>query len=761
MEPLKYIGQRIPEIYAWAKVTGEAPFTDDLRLPGLLYGKILRSPHAHARIWRIDISRAVELPGVVSVMTGADTPGIKYVAQISDMHPLAIDKVRYVGDAVAAVAAETEEIAQEALALIEVDYEILPAVFDPQDALKDGAPLIHEDRPKNIVLNLKRDFGNVDEGFAQSDRIFEDQFSTQAVPHCNMEPRSSAAWMNPDGVLQIWTGTQSPYFVRKEVAHVCNLPISSVQVMEVHCGGGFGSRSKYCEDEGVSALLAIRSGRPVRITFTREEEMTTTRIRHPFQIRIKTGVKLDGTLMAREMKVVVDKGAYCHYGPAVTGYAAGTAASSYRVPHFRFDADIVYTNKQAGGPFRGFGAPQAIFAIESQLDQIAEALGIDPLDLRVKNANHSGDLTPCGWAITTCGLEECLETVSQEIHWKERQKGPKEGRYRQGKGLATSIHVSGSNVFPDGEFSAIELKMFIDGRVSVYKGSGDTGTWANTVITQIVAEELQLPMESIRLISMDTETTPQSLGSFASRVAFEDGNAAKMAAAQLKKYLLESAAAALQIPIEDVCMQNGLIFSSQDPSKTLSYGDSVFRSPRSVGHILASACQYIPPTVRLTPKGYANVSAAYAFSAQGAEVVVDAETGEIQVKRMVVAQDVGKALNPIAVEGQIEGALAQGIGFALSEELIVDQTTGKVITDCLDRVMLATAMDIPDQKIFLVETKDPEGPYGAKGVGEIGLNPTAAAIANAIYDAVGFRPRKLPIRAEEVYFFLHPEKRQL
>ncbi|MEI6308273.1 MAG: molybdopterin cofactor-binding domain-containing protein [bacterium] len=759
MEPLKYVGQRIPEIYAWAKVTGEAPFTDDLRLPGMLFGKILRSPHAHARIRSINASRALELPGVVTVMTGADTPGIKYVAQISDMYPLAIDKVRYVGDSVVAVAAETEEIAQEALALIEVEYEPLPAVFDPCEALLDGAPLIHEDRINNLVLNMKRDFGNVDEGFAQSDRVFEDQFSTQAVSHCNMEPRSSAAWMNPDGVLQIWTGTQSPYFVRKEVAHVCDLPISSVQVMEVHCGGGFGSRSKYCEDEGVTALLAIRCGRPVRITFTREEEMTTTRIRHPFFMRIKTGVKLDGTLMAREMQVIVDKGAYCHYGPAITGYAAGTAASSYRIPHFRFNADIVYTNKQAGGPFRGFGAPQVIFAIESQLDEIAEALGIDPLELRIKNANRSGDLTPCGWAITTCGLEECLEKVSQAINWKERRKEPKDGRYRKGKGLATAIHVSGSNVFPDGEFSAIELKMFIDGRVSVYKGSGDTGTWANTVITQIVAEELQLPMESIRLISMDTETTPQSLGSFASRVAFEDGNAAKMAAAQLKTFLLESAAVVLEVPMKTLFLQDGMILCREDPSKTLSYGDSVFHSPRTVGHILTSAYQYVPPTVRLTPKGYANVSAAYAFSAQGAEVVVDTQTGEIRVKRLVVAQDVGKALNPIAVEGQIEGALAQGMGYALTEELKVDPMSGKVVTDCLDRVMLPTAMDIPDEDIFLVETLDPEGPYGAKGVGEIGLNPTAAAIANAIYDAVGFRPHKLPIKAEEVYFFLHPEKR--
>ena len=759
VQEMKYIGKRVPEIHGWAKVTGQATFTDDLRLPGMLHAKILRSPYSHARIRGIDVSKALQLPGVVTVMTGKDTPGIKYVAQVSDMYPLAMDKVRYVGDPVAAVAAESEEIAREALSLIDVDYEVLPAVFDPREALKQGAPRIHEDKASNLVLTIKRDFGDVDQGFAESDFVFEDEFSTQAVPHCNMEPRSSAALMNTEGVLQIWSGTQSPYFVRKEVAHVCNLPISHVQVMEIHCGGGFGSRSKYCEDEGVTALLAIRTGSPVRITFSREEEMTTTRIRHPFNIHLKTGVKKDGTFVARQMDLIVDKGAYCHYGPAVTGYAAGTAASHYRVPHFRFTGDVVYTNKQAGGPFRGFGAPQAIFAIESQMDTIAEKLGIDPLELRLRNANQSGDTTACGWQITTCGLEECLHKVVSSTNWQEKWKAEKTGRFRQGIGLAAAIHVSGSNVFPDGEFSSIEIKMFLDGQVSVYKGSGDTGTWANTVISQIVAEELQLPMEKVRLISMDTETTPQSLGSFASRVAFEDGNAARMAAIQLRNYLLESASARLQVPTEELQIEQGQIVSQKDAEKRISYGDAVFHSPRCVGHLLNSFYQYVPNTVRLTLQGYANVSAAYAFSAQAAEVEVDTETGQVRVLRFTVAQDVGKAINPIAVEGQIEGALAQGMGYALTEELIVDPETGRVVSDCLDRVMLPTVMDIPQEQIFLVETCDPEGPYGAKGVGEIGLNPTAAAIANAVYNAVGYRAHKLPIEAEDVYYFLHPEKR--
>ena len=749
MKKLKYVGQRVPETYSFTKVSGEAQFTDDLWFPDLLYGKIVRSPHPHARVIAIDFSRALTIPGVVSVMTGKDTPQKKFISQISDMYPLAIDKVRYVGDPLAVVLAESEEAAQDGLEQVKVEYEVLPAVLNPEDALREGAPSIHEGK-SNLMLQIKRDFGDVRKGFSESDFVFEDEFSTQAVSHCNMEPRCSLAHPTPNGGLQIWTGTQSPYFVRKEVAQVCDLPLSQVRVMEVHSGGGFGARSKFCEDEGITALSALHTGRPVKITFSREEEMTTTRIRHPFKVKIKTGVKKDGTLVARQLDVTVDKGAYCHYGPAVTGYAAGIAASLYRVPNYRFTGNIVYTNKQFGGPFRGFGAPQVTFPIETQLDKIAEELQMDPLEIRLKNVNRSGDTTSCGWKITSCGFEECFRRAAKAAGWSRKRGTTEEGRYRRGIGMAGAIHVSGVNVFPDGEFSSSLIKMFPDGEITLYKGSGDTGTWANTVMRQIAAEELDLPLSQIRIIANDTELTPQSLGSFASRVAFEDGNATKKAAEQLRDYLLESASLYLNIPIGELVFEGGRITSKKDPTLTLTYGEAVFYSSRAVGHVLSSEYEYNPPTEKLPLSGYANVSAGYAFSVQIAEVIVDTQTGFITVEKMTVAQDVGKALNPTAVEGQIIGAISQGIGYALTEELITNQD-GRVVTDCFEKVMIPTSMDIPRIDIIIVESKDPEGPYGAKGVGEIGLNNTIPAIANAIYDAIGIRFHHAPIGSEDLY----------
>jgi CO/xanthine dehydrogenase Mo-binding subunit len=750
MQRTKYVGQRVPEIRSFEKISGEAQFSDDLLFSNILYAKILRSPFAHAKIKSIDITEAVRMTGVALVLTGENTDKISYIAQKPDMYPLAVGKVRYVGDAVAAVAAETEEIAREAVSRIRVVYEPLPLLLDPQQALAADAPSIHEGS-SNLMLQIRRDFGDVDKAFSEADHIFEDTYSTQPVVHCNMEPRCSVARLNDEGVLEVWTGTQSPFFVQKEVAHVCKLPISSVQVKSILSGGGFGSRSKYCEDEGVTALLALKTKRPVKTTFSREEEMTTTRIRQPFDMHIKTGLRKDGTLLAREIQMIADKGAYCHYGPGVVGYAAGVASSLYRFDNFRFNSKIVYTNKMVGGPFRGFGAPQINLAIDAQLDRIANELGLGPYEIRLKNVNQTGDVTPCGWKITSCGFEECLRKAVEATNWHRKRSKGKKGRFKRGIGMAGAIHVSGSNVFPDGEFSSIELKMHTDGRVGIYKGSGDTGTWADTVLAQIIAEDLELPIDQMKVLGYDTVSAPLSLGSFASRVCFEDGNAARGAARQLRVFLLESASQHLQLPLQSLYVEDGVIRVKDNPELSLSYGDAVFYSPRTVGHILSSSYQYEPPTERLTPDGYANTSAAFAFSVQVAEIVVDAETGEIQVERMTVVQDVGKAINPLAVEGQIEGAVVMGIGFALTEELITNQE-GRVISDCFEKYLMPTSMEIPEIDVILVETNDKEGPFGAKGVGEIGLNNTAASIVNALYNATGVRFHKLPVKSEDVFF---------
>ena len=392
-------------------------------------------------------------------------------------------------------------------------------------------------------------------------------------------------------------------------------------------------------------------------------------------------------------------------------------------------------------------------AIDAQLDRIAQELGLDPVQIRQRNLTVPGELTPCGWKVTSCGFAECLQRAIEATDWERKWRSPKQGRLRRGIGLAGALHVSGSNIFPDGEFSSIELKMYRDGQVSLYKGSGDTGTWADTVLAQMVAEELDVPLSSIKVMGYDTLVAPVSLGSFASRVCFVDGNAAKAAAIQLRGYLIESAAPALGLPAEQLAVRDGRIYSIEDDTRSLDYGEAVFRSPRCIGHVLSSSYQYSPPSERLTANGYANTSAAFAFSIQVAEVLVDTLTGEVQVERMTVAQDVGKAINPLAVEGQIEGAVLQGVGYALSEELITD-SKGRVVSDCFEKYMLPTSMDMPEIQVILVESADLEGPYGAKGVGEIGLNNTAPAIVNALYNAIGIRFHRLPVKAEDVYFAL-------
>ena len=754
--PLRIVGQRISPIDGPEKVNGTALYPEDLRFDGLLYGKILRSPHPHARIVRIDAERAKSLPRVICVLTAEDTPKKMFIGvgpPFQDQTPLEGDKVRYVGDEVAAVAAETEEAAEEALSLIDVEYEELPAVFDPFEAMKQGAPLIHEGKEKNIAAVVKRNLGDVDGAFAESDMILEDDYDTPAVSHTNMEPRCTVASVDDEGVVNVWTPTQSPYFVRKEIAHVLDLPSSKVQIREINGGGGFGSRSKVCEDEAITSLLALKTGRPVRVAYTREEEFTATRTRIPFHVHIKTGVKIDGTLLAREMRVIADKGAYCMFGPSIIGFAAGVSCSLYRVPNVKYEAYAVYTNKHFGGPFRGFGAPQVTFAIESQMDRIAEELGIDPVDLRLRNANREGDTTACGWQITSCGFSECLREAARRTGWTEkkaRKKKPGDEEILTGIGIAGGIHVSGNYAFADGEFGGATIKVQGDGCVEVFKNSADTGEWSNTTIAQIVAEELGVDLDQIRIISMDTETTPPTLGSFASRVCFIDGKAAKNAASEMKAKLLRAAAREFGISPSDLEIRDGRIVVTAAADQDMDLGQAVMLCEEAEDGVLSVTHRYEPPTEIINREtGISNTSAAYTFAAQVAEVEVSRVTGEVKVTHFTAAQDVGRAINPAAVEGQIEGSVVQGVGFALMEEFLYDR--GKVVNSDFAKYMIPTALDIPSIETILIETVDPEGPFGAKGVGELPLNMTAAAIANAVYDATGVRLCSLPMTPERLY----------
>ena len=750
MQEFSVVGKRLPRIDAVDKVMGKARYTTDITLPGMLFGKILRSPHAHARILRIDTTRAGKLSGVRAVITAKDTLGIKYVhagPPFQDKDVLAPDKVRYVGDEVAAVAADSEEIAEHALTLIDVAYEVLPALFDPEEAMRPCAPRIH-DAENNITMRGLRNYGDVDKAFDESDHVFEDRFVTQAVAHCCMEPHGSVASFDPKGNLTVWTPTQSPYFVQKELAVVLGMTPSKVRVMEVPVGGGFGARSKICEDEAICALLAKKTGRSVKITLTRKEEFSTTRTRHPMIIRLRTGVARDGTLTARHVKIVTDNGAYNHMGPPVMGYGALASASHYRVPAVRLETYLVYTNKQYGGPFRGYGGPQVIFAIESQLDMIADRLGIDKLEIRLKNCHRPGEVTACGWRISSTGFEECLRKAAQRIGWEEKKKHPVRGR---GIGIAGMMHVSGAKVYTDGDFSSAQVNLFEDGSAAVFSGTTDMGQGSTTVLAMIAAEELGLDLDDIHMVTMDTDLTPIDLGSWASRIAFVGGNTIRKACQDVKRQIFEVAAKKLECNPDDLVLKDRKISVVGSPDRSVPVGEAILESPNRVGKMLTGKGHYDPPSELINRQtGVANISAAYSFAAQAVEVEVDEETGKTRVVRVVAAHDVGRAINPDIVEGQIEGAILQGIGYALTEGMIYDQDGRAENTNFLDYKILYSE-DSPKIETHIIETDDPEGPYGAKGVGEPGLIPTAPAIANAIDDAVGVRIKELPILQEKLY----------
>jgi CO/xanthine dehydrogenase Mo-binding subunit len=535
-----------------------------------------------------------------------------------------------------------------------------------------------------------------------------------------------------------------------------DLPPSKVRVKEIHSGGGFGSRGKVCEDQAIAAFLAQKSRRPVKITYSREEELTSTRIRIPFRIWIKQGVRKDGTLIARHVRAIADQGAYCQWAPAIVGYAGGVSCSLYRVPNVKYEGSIVYTNKHYGGPFRGFGSPQVTFAIESQMDLIAAKLSMDPVELRLRNANGSGETTACGWKITSCGFSECIRRAAEVTDWRAKKREKKVGNLVRGIGMGCSIHITASSTASEKDHSGSIIKMSEDGMVSIYKSSPDIGTWSNTAIAQIVAEELGIEINRINVVTMDTEITPIDVGSFASRVLFMNGNAARKAAQEMRKRLFRAVAENLEANIEDLKVRKGWVYIKGNPQIGMAYEDAVRRSDGKIGDCIIEEYEYIPPAELLNAEtGYSNISAAYSFGAQVAEVEVSKETGAVSVISIASAQDVGRAINPLAIEGQLEGSVVQGIGFALTERYAYEE--GQVLNADFRDYKVPTTKDIPQLdkiKTILVETVDEEGPFGAKGVGELGLNPTAAAIANAIYDATGIQMRDLPMTSEKIYLAL-------
>lgn len=748
MTQFSVIGRRTPRIDAPEIVTGEARYTVDIALPGMLVGRILRSPFPHARIAAIHTEKARAVKGVLAVVTGEDTLKQKYGYRSSsfDEYGLAVGKVRYVGEQIAAVAAVADDAAEEALSLIEADYEELPAVFDPREAMKDGAPVIHDETSNNVSYAPRFHWGNVEEGFAESDCVREDTFFTQAQIHGSMEPHAAVAQFI-GGRLTVWSTTQGPYGLRKDLALTLGLAEGSIRIIKPHMGGGFGGKREMFASDFCAALLAMKTGRPVKIVYSRAEEFIASRQRHPMFITIKTGYAKDGTIKAKDCTVIADGGAYNSRGPGILSYAGASLSSLYRIPHVRYAGYHVYTNNPVGGAFRGYGSLQVRFADESQMDMIAEDLGMDPLDLRLKNVVASGDTSVSGRKITSCGIKECLLKVAEVSDWYHKRRQRQSGR---GLGIACNDYVSALRSLYEYDSSSALVRPNEDGTVDVFTGAADIGQGSDTTLAQIVAEELGIPLETINVVAADTQTGVMDLGTYASRVTFVAGNAAKRAAADAKQQLFDYLARHWTIPRENISCREGIISVAGQGGTSLSFAEAISQLLRKEGVFVVGRGYYDAPSEMVDYRtGYGNSSPAYSYGAQVAEVEVDHATGQVKVLQVVAASDCGRAINPLALEGQAEGAIVCGLGMALTEDRISE--AGRTMNPGFLEYKMPTSYEAPVIKSYPIETIDPEGPFGAKGVCEGFQVPTAPAIANALFDATGIRFKELPITPEVVW----------
>jgi len=745
----KTVGKPHPVVDGIERATGRARYAVDLFLPGMLHGKILRSPHPHAGILNIDTSRASRLKGVKAVITGADTPRRKYgglpmFPETVDEYGLAVDKVRYEGDEIAAVAAVDEETAREALELIRVEYDILPAVFDPLEAMSEGVPLIHS-APGNIAFEGEMAFGDVEKGFKESDYIREDEFTTPMMSHCPLEPHAGLASVGASGKVTVWSSTQSPYFVQKDLSQLLGLPLDKIQVIKTHVGGAFGGKIEALAPEFCCALLSMKTGRPVKISYSREEEFITARHRHPTIIRLKTGFKKDGTLVAKECRAVMDGGAYNSFGPGIFGRIGGQISLVYRVPNMAFKGYRVYTNKPVCGAMRGVTNFQARFADDSQMDMIAADLGMDPVEIRLKNARLPGETTPHGWKVTSCGLTECLEKIEEKR--KSVRQGSEDPRKKVGVGVSCWGYYSGSKVGHGG--SGIFMRLNENGTISLTTGASEIGQGLHTILSQIAAEELGLSLDRVQVLSGDTDYTPVDLGSWLSRTTYFTGNAVLEAARDVKRQVLRTAAEMLQADADHLVCKDNAVCDSADPQKKVPIEDvakfSIYQGRKG---ILATGYFDVDLGVSNPRTGVGNASPAYAFGALMAEVEVHTGTGQVSVRRISSATDCGYTINPLTAAGQIQGASVMGLGGALFEELKIED--GHVLNPSFLDYKVPRATDAPEQETFFVETEDPGGPFGAKGIAEGATIPVAPAIANAVYDAIGRRIKSLPLTPEKV-----------
>lgn len=772
MEELKVVGKPVTRVDVVEKVTGAAVYGYDLVLPNMLYGKALFSPKAHARIKRIDTEKAKRYPGVVAVVTGADAPWT-HGESIKDKPFLAQGKVRYIGEPVAAVAAVDEDTAQAAVNLIEVEYEDLPVYLSPEQASKPGAVAIHEEfdgyRKANFIVkgpnpnmceHFKLRSGDVEKGFRESDLILEERYHSPIIQHAAMEPHSSHAQVDPQsGRVTLWVANDAPFRALHEISEALGLPQEKIRLINPLQGGGFGSKGGLkCEPIAV-ALAYHTGGRPVRVKFNRQETFVSTLTRHACTVQIKSGVKKDGTLVARQMTLYWNAGAYAEKSPTVCIRGSMPAPGPYRIPHVKVDGYAVYTNLPVSGAFRGYGIPQGAWACEQHMDEIAKRLGMDALELRLKNVFVDGDLAYWGEKLHSVGLTETLRKAAEAIEWGKKDEGLKGLRdkgFKIGKGLAC---ISKPTRSPTTSAAAVLIDS--KGEATVLAGTVEIGQGCSTILSQVAAEELRLPIDKVHMHPLDTDVIPFDASTTSSRSTYHMGNAVRRAAIDAREKLVEMAVPMLEAQRRDLVFSDGKIYLKDQPQMALTIGEVVRRKLGTEGKVRGdgSYCYEIGKDLDLETGQSEHASAFYMYATQAAEVVVDEETGRVRLLRMSAAHDVGKAINPLNCAAQIEGGLAMGIGSSLHEELVVDDQ-GKVRNPSFLDYHLVTSLDTPKMIPIIVECAEPQGPYGAKGLGEPGLAPTPAAVGNAVADALGIRIYDLPLSPERIYWAIQKSRKR-
>ena len=745
------VGHPTPKKDGAPKALGRAEYADDLSMPGMLHGKLLRSPHPHAKIVRIDTSRAAALPGVRAVVTGKDFPGVKYgnLPQTRDYLPLAIDTVRYIGEEVAAVAAVDEDTAEDALDLIDVEYEPLPAVFDPEQAMRPGAPRLHDKAPANVSAEVAFEFGDVDKAFAASHYVREDVYETQAVKQGMLEPHACIGLWDSAGKISLWSCKMSPYVVWRQLAMGLGVELGSVRVVQTVVGGGFsGGKQEAMPMDFCAVMLSKKSGRPVKIVHTMDEVLTIGHMRHPMKLWLRTGTDKEGRILAQHCKLIANGGAYSSIG-GFSMYLAGAMLNiPYRIPNIRYEAKRIYTNNGFCGALRGHTNTQICFARDSQLELIAEHLRIDPIDIRHRNALQPGDVTPNGFRIGTFAFDECIDRVVELSGWhKKRGKLPK---YR-GLGFGCGSHISGARLMGHSA-SAAQIRVQEDGTVHLTTGSTDVGQGADTVLSMIAAEVLGVGVDDVRFSLVDSDSTPVDPGTFGSRVTFFTGNAVKRAAEDARRQLAEIAGARMKVNPEDLVFRNREIINRHDDRQRISLKEAVRWGAFQTGQMVISHATYAAGDEKIDFRtGHGNLSPAYNPSACAVEVEVDPETGQVKIVGFWGADDSGFPLNPLGVKGQVIGATVMSFGHALYETLV--RIDGRVMNPSFRDYKMPLTTDIPKLADFQhsnVVTWEPEGPFGAKEAGQGAGTGVIAALANAIYDATGVRMSNLPMSPDRI-----------